>query len=185
MTNRMRARAAASLLAALVVSLSASVSFAASREELVREASAALKNLYATDTAAQLLGSKAKAILVFPNIVKAGFMFGGQMGDGVLTKRGAVAGYYNSLAASYGLQAGVQVFGYALFLMNDKALAYLDKSDGWELGVGPSVVFVDKGVGKSLTSTTITQDVYAFIFDQKGLMAGIGIQGSKITKIDK
>ena len=78
------------------------------------------------------------------------------------------------------------MFGYALFFMNDKALAYLDKSDGWEIGVGPSIVVVNAGVaGKSLTSTTITQDVYAFIFDQKGLMAGIGIQGSKITKISK
>ena len=63
------------------------------------------------------------------------------------------------------------------------ALDYLDKSNGWEIGVGPSIVVVDAGMGKSLTSTTITQDVYAFIFDQKGLMAGIGIQGSKITKL--
>jgi lipid-binding SYLF domain-containing protein len=94
-----------------------------------------------------------------------------------------VAGYYSSVAASYGLQAGLQVFGYALFFMNDAALAYLDKSEGWEIGVGPSIVVVDEGIGKSLTSTTITQDVYAFIFDQKGLMAGIGIQGSKITKL--
>jgi lipid-binding SYLF domain-containing protein len=120
---------------------------------------------------------------VFPSIVKAGFMFGGQIGDGVLLKSGRPAGYYNSLAASYGLQAGVQVFGYALFFMNDAALSYLDKSEGFEIGVGPSIVVVDAGVGKSLTSTTITQDVYAFIFDQKGLMAGIGIQGSKITKL--
>ena len=79
-------------------------------------------------------------------------MFGGQMGDGVLTKKGKIAGYYNSVAASYGLQAGVQVFGYALFFMNDAALAYLDKSDGWEVGVGPSIVVVDKGAGKSMTS---------------------------------
>ena len=154
-------------------------------EELERDAAQALKSLYANNTAARLLGQKAKAVLVFPNIVKAGFMFGGQMGDGVLTKKGRTVGYYNSLAASYGLQAGVQVFGYALFFMNDAALAYLDKSDGWEIGVGPSIVVVDEGMGKSLTSTTITQDVYAFIFDQKGLMAGLGIQGSKITKISK
>jgi lipid-binding SYLF domain-containing protein len=110
-------------------------------------------------------------------------MFGGQLGDGVLMKGRETLGYYNSVAASYGFQAGVQVFGYALFFMNDAALAYLNKSDGWELGVGPSIVVVDAGMGKSLTSTTITQDVYAFIFDQKGLMAGMGIQGSKITKL--
>ena len=183
MRHRVRIHALALLLAAIAVSLAPAVALAASREELEREAAAALKNLYAGNTAAQLLGPKAKAILVFPNIVKAGLMFGGQMGDGVLTKNGAVAGYYNSFAGSYGLQAGVQVFGYALFFMNDSALSYLDKSDGWEVGVGPSIVVVDEGVGKSLSSTTITQDVYAFIFDEKGLMAGIGIQGSKITKI--
>jgi lipid-binding SYLF domain-containing protein len=176
---------AALLIAAIVASLSPSIASAESRQELERDAATALKNLYATNEAAKLLGQKAKAILVFPSIVKAGFMFGGQMGDGVLTRGGKVAGYYNSLAASYGLQAGVQVFGYALFFMNDAALAYLDKSDGWEIGVGPSIVVVDAGVGKSLTSTTISHDVYAFIFDQKGLMGGLGVQGTKITKLAK
>jgi len=173
------------LLAAIVGLLSAPVALAASRKELERDAAQALKSLYASNSAARLLGKKATAILVFPNIVKAGFLFGGQIGEGVLEKNGSPAGYYNSVAASYGLQAGVQVFGYALFFMNNDALAYLDKSDGWELGVGPSIVVVDAGVGKSLTSTTLTQDVYAFIFDQKGLMGGIGVQGSKITKISK
>jgi lipid-binding SYLF domain-containing protein len=185
MRKRMRIQVTVLLLAALVAAVSAPLALAASRQELERDAAHALKSLYANNTAARLLSGKAKAVLVFPNIVKAGFMFGGQMGDGVLMKKGKTAGYYNSLAASYGLQAGVQIFGYALFFMNDAALAYLDKSDGWEIGVGPSIVVVDAGVGKSLTSTTITQDVYAFIFDQKGLMAGLGLQGSKITKISK
>jgi lipid-binding SYLF domain-containing protein len=185
MTKRVRIHVASLLLAASVVSVSAPLARAASGPELQRDARTALDSLYAKNTAARLLGKHAKAILVFPNIVKAGFMFGGQMGDGVLLKGGRVAGYYNSIAGSYGLQVGLQVFGYALFFMNEAALAYLDKSDGWEIGVGPSVVVVDAGVGKSLTSTTITHDVYAFIFDQKGLMAGIGIQGSKITKISK
>jgi lipid-binding SYLF domain-containing protein len=173
------------LFAATIGLVSAPTAKAASRQELERDAARALKNLYASNTAARLLGGKAVAVLVFPNIVKAGFLFGGQIGEGVLQKAGRPVGYYNSVAASYGLQAGVQVFGYALFFMNQSALAYLDNSDGWEIGVGPSIVVVDKGVGKSLTSTTITQDVYAFIFDQKGLMAGIGVQGSKITKISK
>jgi len=185
MTKQMRTQGTALLLVAILAAVSTPRAHAASRAELERDASRALQTLYASNTAARLLGQKAKAILVFPSIVKAGFMFGGQMGDGVLLKKGKPVGYYNSLAASYGLQAGVQVFGYALFFMNDAALAYLDKSDGWELGVGPSIVVVDAGVGKSLTSTTITQDVYAFIFSQKGLMAGLGIQGSKITQISK
>ncbi len=173
------------LVVAMAGLLSAPAVLAASKAELDRDGARALKSLYANNTAARLLGSKAKAVLVFPSVVKAGFMFGGQIGEGVLLANGRPVGYYNSVAASYGLQAGVQVFGYALFFMNDSALSYLDRSDGWELGVGPSIVVVDAGVGKSLTSTTITQDVYAFIFDQKGLMAGLGIQGSKITRISK
>jgi len=158
---------------------------AASAAQIDRDVDAALWKLYETTPAAKALAEKAKGILVFPNIVKAGFMFGGQIGNGVLEKNGATAGYYNSVAASYGFQAGVQVFGYALFFMNDAALGYLARSGGFEVGVGPSVVVVDAGVGKTLSTTTLTQDVYAFIFDQKGLMAGIGIQGSKITRISR
>jgi lipid-binding SYLF domain-containing protein len=158
---------------------------AASGPALRREADSALAKLYKTNASAKLLAGKAKGVLVFPNMVKAGFMFGGQIGEGVMIKGGKTAGYYNSVAASYGFQAGAQRFGYALFFMNERALAYLDKSGGFELGVGPSIVVVDEGVAKSMTSTTLTEDVYAFIFDQEGLMAGLGIQGSKITRISK
>lgn len=170
---------------AAVLSLAAAPATAASRQQLDRDASQALKSLYASNSAARLLGKKAEAILVFPSMLKAGFMFGGQIGEGVLLKGGKPADYYNSVAASYGFQAGAQKFGYALFFMNQNALSYLDASGGWELGVGPSLVVVDEGMAKSITSTTITQDVYAFIFDQKGLMGGVGVQGSKITKISK
>jgi len=173
------------LFAAILGLMSAPIARAASRQELERDAASALKSLLANNSAARLLGKKAEAILVFPNIVKAGFLFGGQIGEGVLVKNGRPAGYYNSVAGSYGLQAGIQVFGYALFFMNGQALAYLNTSGGWEVGVGPSIVVVDQGVGKSITSTTVTQDVYAFIFDQKGVMGGIGVQGSKITRISK
>jgi len=118
-------------------------------------------------------------------MMKAGFMFGGQVGEGTLFKGGKVAGYYNSVAASYGFQAGIQKFGYALFFMSNDALNQLDATKGFEVGVGPSIVVMDEGMGKSMTSNTITSDVYAYIFSQKGLMAGAGIQGSKITRISK
>ena len=147
------------------------------------DARAALRSLYRTSPAAKMVSEKAVAVLVFPNIVKAGFMVGGQYGEGVLFRQGKVIAHYNSVAASYGLQAGIQKFGYAIFLMSDSAVKYLDKSDGWEIGVGPSVVIVDEGMGKTLTTTTLKSDVYAFIFSQKGLMAGLGLQGTKITKI--
>lgn len=156
---------------------------AASASEIDREATAALRKLYASTPGAKALGDKAKGILIFPNIIKGGFIIGGQYGDGALRKGGKTVGYYRSVAASYGLQAGVQSFGYALMFMDDASLAYLDKSDGWEIGVGPSIVIVDEGMGKSMTSTTMREGVYGFIFGQKGLMAGIGLQGSKITRI--
>jgi len=154
-------------------------------DEIVADSNAALQSLYGSEPVAKMIGEKAKAVLVFPSIVKAGFIVGGQYGEGVLFENGKFVAHYNSVAGSYGLQAGVQKFGYALFLMNNNALEYLNKSDGWELGVGPSIVIVDKGKAKSLTTMTLKDDVYAFIFDQKGLMAGLGIQGSKITRLEK
>lgn len=156
---------------------------AASASEINRNATAALQTLYKTTPGAKELANNAKGILVFPNIVKAGFIIGGQYGDGALREKGRTVGYYRSVAASYGLQAGVQSFGYVLFFMDDASLQYLKKSEGWEIGTGPSVVVLDKGFGKSMTTTTMRKGVYAFIFSQKGLMAGIGLQGSKITRI--
>ncbi len=172
-------------LVATVLSFQARPAAAASASALQADGRAALQDLYRATPSAKLLASKAKAILVFPTMVKAGFMFGGQIGEGVRFEGKKTTGFYNSVAASYGLQAGIQSFGYALFFMNKAALKQLDQTRGFELGVGPSIVIVDEGIGKSLTTNTLTSDVYAFIFDQKGLMAGIGIQGSKITRIDK
>jgi len=158
---------------------------AASAEEIDRDAAAALKTLYHTTPKAKELGAIAKGILVFPNILKAGFMVGAQVGEGALLVNGKTVGYYSTVAGSYGYQAGVQKFSYVMFLMTDSAMEYLNNSDGWELGVGPSIVVVDAGKARTLTTTTAKDDIYAFIFAQKGLMAGLGLQGSKITKIDK
>jgi lipid-binding SYLF domain-containing protein len=172
-------------LAALVtILMSRGPAMAADAAEIDRDATAALALLYQTTPAAQRLASSAKAILIFPSIVKAGFIVGAQYGDGALRKGGKTVACYRMTAASYGLQAGVQSFGYAMFLMTDGAVAYLNQSRGWEVGVGPSIVVVDEGMGRALTTTTAKDDVYAFIFGQKGLMAGLGLQGSKITQID-
>jgi lipid-binding SYLF domain-containing protein len=158
---------------------------AASAAELNRDAKKALQRLYKESSSAKALGEKAKAILVFPSVVKAGFMIGGLFGEGVLLKDGKEVGYYDTVAASYGLQAGAQKYGYAMFLMNDAAIQYLDKSDGWEVGTGPSIVVMDKGAAGGMSTTTAMSDVYAFIFSQTGLMGGLGLQGTKITKIKK
>jgi lipid-binding SYLF domain-containing protein len=151
--------------------------------ELAQESQAALKQLYATAPLAKELGPKAHAILVFPKVTKAGLGIGGQYGEGALLKGGTAVAYYKTTGASFGLQAGGQRYGYAMLFMNAKALEQLDNANGFEVGVGPSVVLVDEGMAKNVTTTTTKDDIYAFVFGQKGLMAGLGIQGNKITRI--
>ena len=159
------------------------MSQAATAKEINRDVDRELRNLYRTTPAAKKLAKIAKGILVFPRVIKGGLIIGGQYGEGALRVDGKTTSYFNTVAASWGLQAGAQSFGYALFFLDDAGLQYLEKSEGWEIGVGPTVVLVDKGVARTLTTTTAKDGIYAFIFHQKGLMAGFGIQGSKITKI--
>ena len=185
MTNLRHSLLALGLALTAVVSLAPDPARAATAAELNANGHSALSRLYAQSDRARKYSKQARAILVFPKIVKAGFMIGGQGGEGVLLVGGKPAGYYRIAAASFGFQAGGQSFSYALFLMNDAALTYLRRSDGWAIGSGPSVVVVDKGVAKSTTSTTVAKDVYAFPFGQKGLMGGLGLEGSKITPIKK
>lgn len=174
---------ALSLVAAGTLGPVADVAQAATAAELNSRGQAALNLLYSKSDRAKRYARDAKAILVFPKILKAGLVIGGQGGEGVLFVHGKPAGYYKINAVSYGLQAGGQSFSYALFFMNDKALTYLRKSDGWSIGSGPSVVVIDQGAAMSTTSTTLAKDVYAMPFGQKGLMAGIGLEGSKISPI--
>ena len=156
---------------------------AENRNELDGDARAALASLYGSTPAAKVLGDKAVGILVFPNIVKAGFMIGAQGGDGILLKGQHTVGYYNTASVSYGLQAGVQTYGYVLFFMSSDVMKSFEDSNGFEFGMGPSIVIVDSGMAKDTTTITAKSDIYAFIFDQKGLMAGLGLKGSKITKL--
>jgi len=152
--------------------------------KLNSDSRAALSKLYAKVPAAKAVGEKSVAVLVFPSITKAGLGIGGQYGEGALIKGGKTVGYYNTAGVSSGLQIGAQKYGYAMFFMNERALAQLNKTEGFEVGVGPSVVVMDEGKAKSTTTTSMKDDIYAFIFSQSGLMAGLGLQGNKITKID-
>lgn len=158
---------------------------AATAEDLNTDSRQALQRLYKSNPLSETLSHKAKAVLVFPKIIKAGLVFGGSYGEGVLMKGTKVEDYYNSVGGSWGLQAGAQSYGYVVFLMNDKALKYVTETKGWEIGVGPTVVVVDEGVAKNLSSSTLKDDAYAFIFDQQGLMAGISIEGTKISLIKR
>jgi lipid-binding SYLF domain-containing protein len=156
---------------------------AATAAEITAASRAALRDLYAANSSALAIGHRASAVLVFPSITKAGFVVAAHHGEGALITHHGTAGYYNTVAASYGLQAGIQKFGYALFFMNSRAMGHLHDRGGWALGSAPSLVVVDKGISGSLSTTNLNKDIYAFFFNQKGLMGGLGLQGSKITQI--
>jgi len=156
---------------------------AAGAAEIERDVTRAMKQLYGSNPGARMLSQSARAVLVFPKIIKAGFVLGGQYGQGAMRERGYSVGYYSTAAASFGFEAGGTEFGYALFFMDDESLAYFKRSRGWEIGAGPTVVLVNEGIAKSLSSTTLQKGVYAYFFNQKGLMAGASVQGSKITRI--
>jgi lipid-binding SYLF domain-containing protein len=172
-----------SLAVATAFVLCENSAWSATAQEIDRDVAAALQTLYANTPGARDLGNQAKGVLVFPNIVKGGFLFAAQFGDGALRQEGKSVGYYRSLAASYGFQAGIEAFGYVLFFMDDDSLQYLNQSGGWELGTGPTLVVLDQGFARNFSTTTLQRGVYAFIFNQRGLMGGVGIQGSKITQI--
>lgn len=176
--QRMRALV---LFGTLLLVLAPGLLLADTAAEIDRDVDIALQKLYDINPTARKLSSGAKGIMVFPNIIKGGLIVGGQYGIGSLKVNGKTSGYYQTVAASYGLQIGAQTFGYAMFIMTDNGLNHLKNTKGWEVGVGPSVTVVDEGLAKSLTTTTAQDDIYVFFFDQKGLMAGLGIQGSKIS----
>src|SRR5262249_25068084 len=152
MSIRSKSKYAAGLILATVALLG---SQAAVADELVSKSRNALQQLVAQNPAAAKCKSKALAILVFPKVVKAGFIFGAQGGEGILFEHRRVTGRYRTVAGSYGLQAGVQEYGYALFLMNQNAVDWVNNTRGWEIGTGPSVVIVDKGMARSFSTDTL------------------------------
>ena len=155
-----------------------------SATKISRDSRAALATLYDRNPSARVLGRKAKGILVFPSVVRGGLVVGGQAGNGAMIRdTGEISGFYQTVAGSYGLQGGIQTFGYALFFMDDQAYENLRRTGGWEIGSSSSVVIVDKGMARGLTNATLNKGTYAFFFNQRGLMAGLGLQGSKITRI--
>jgi len=154
-----------------------------SAREIAQDARIALDRLYAVRPEARGWGRDAKAIMVFPSIVKAGFMIGGQTGEGAMFVRNAPVAFYRISAASFGLQAGAQSFSYAMFYMTDDAVEYAKSSKGWAVGSGPSVVVMDEGKAKNMNTTTLRKDIYAVAFGQQGLMGGLGMEGSKISRI--
>jgi lipid-binding SYLF domain-containing protein len=163
--------------------LALSVAHADSRDQLASEGIQALHRLETVEPRSRYIAHHAKAALVFPSVIKAGFIFGGESGNGVLLVNGRPEGFYNLSGGSWGLQAGAQDFSYAMFFMTDSSLDYLKKSEGFSAGTGPSIVVINQGAAGEANTTTLTNDVYAFPFGQKGLMADLTLQGTKISRI--
>jgi lipid-binding SYLF domain-containing protein len=185
MTRRVLAASALGVVGAIAAPIAVSPAFADHRSDLVAAGHRSLHQLLDEEPRARFIYSHCRAVLVFPSILKAGFIFGGETGNGVLLgKRGsAPMGFYNLTGGSWGLQIGGQDFAYALFFMTESSLDYLKRVDGFSVGTGPSIVVVNAGAGAAADTTTITHDVYAFPYSQKGLMADLTLQGTKISRI--
>ena len=128
---------------------------------------------------------KASGALVFPTITKAGLVVGGEFGEGALRVGGKSVGYYNIASASFGLQIGAQQYSIVMVFQSDEALKDFRESKGWEAGVDGSVAVAEWGAGDDINTKTFKDPIVAFVFGNKGLMAGVSIEGSKITNIDK
>ncbi|WP_424928736.1 YSC84-related protein [Amaricoccus tamworthensis] len=185
MTGKFSRRSALAGLALLAAALTAPAAEADTAAEIDAKANLALNSLLANSETAQAINEKALAVLVFPDVVKAGFGVGGLYGEGVLIRDGVSAGYYNVAAASFGLQLGAQSYSQFLYFMTEGALNTLTSRKGFEIGGDANVAVVNEGVSAEISSMTIQDPIVAFVTSQKGLMAGVTIEGSKITEIDR
>lgn len=158
---------------------------AASAYEIDADVNAALSHFYRTVGGARELVRDAAGVLIFPSVVKAGFGFGGEYGEGALRRGGYTEGYYNTVSASIGFQLGVQARTVIILFMTESALRSFQRKQGWKVGVDGSVALVTVGVGGSVDTNQITKPVIGFILDQKGLMYNLTLEGSKISRIDR
>ena len=169
----------------LLVVIWSDTAAAESAAEIDAKANQAIERLYKESSAAKELGAKASGILIFPDITKAGLIVGGEYGEGVLRVSGAPRGYYSSTSGSIGLQIGVSSRSLVFMFMTEEALKKFTDSDGWEAGVDADVTVVDTGATGSFDTTTVKDPVIAFNFGEEGLMAGVSVEGTKVSKLDK
>jgi lipid-binding SYLF domain-containing protein len=178
-------RAAAMALVLSGFALSSAPAGAASKEELDAHARQAIQDLYRRSQVAKELSGKAVGILVFPSVVKAGFIFGGGYGEGALSIGGSTVAYYNIIAGSFGLQAGVQDLSLALMFMTPEALKNFRASDGWKVGIDTSVAIFTVGAGGGIYSQVVSKPIVGFVYNYKGVMANLALESSKISKIER
>lgn len=151
---------------------------------LAGECQNALDQLYAQARQTREIGTDAEAVLVFPNVVRAGLGVGGETGNGCLFRNGAIDSYYNKSGASFGLQAGAQSRSEVLMFMSEAALDKLRSREGLQFGANASAAVIDMGAGGTLDTTNIDSEILAFVFGEAGLMAAATLDGTKVTKLE-
>ena len=154
-----------------------------SKADLTARSEAALNDLYAKQPETRKLGERAKAVLVFPSILKAGLGIGGMGGNGTMFEGGRPVAFYNIAGASFGFQAGAQEFSQAYFFNTEEALKTFRETKGFQAGAGATAVAADFGANAALTTSTLQKPVVVATWGQAGLMAGATIEGAKITEI--
>ena len=157
---------------------------AATAEKIDADVNACLKNFEDIGGAREVI-KKAKGVLVFPKVFKAGFGIGGEYGEGALRIKGKTVGYYNTAAASLGFQFGGQKKTIIIAFMQKDALKKFRQASGWKVGVDASVAVIAVGAGGAIDTASINEPIIAFVLDQKGLMYNLTLEGSKITKMVK
>jgi lipid-binding SYLF domain-containing protein len=171
------------LFALLAMSITSPKAQAASAYEIDASVHATLDQFYHEVRSSRELAKRAYGILVFPSVVKAGFAFGGEYGEGELLVHGRPPEYYNTASASFGFQLGAQARSVIILFMTPDALESFHRKDGWKIGVDGSVAVITVGVGGAVDTNTLKSPVIGFIFDQKGLMYNLTLEGSKISRI--
>ena len=156
---------------------------AASAVEIDAKANAAVKAFLDDVPAGKELMNKAAGVLIFPSVIKAGMVIGGEYGEGALRIDGYTVDYYSTASGSIGFQLGVQSKSIIILFMTKEALNSFRSSKGWEVGVDGSVAIITIGAGGSLDTTTIKEPIIGFIFDQKGIMGNLTLEGTKLTRI--
>lgn len=176
-----------SLLLAALIALPVSSAFPADRSAAAIDAKvdAALARLHEEVPGSDSVLAKAHGVLVFAEVIKAGFVIAGEGGEGALRIGGESAGYYSIFSGSVGFQAGGQKRDIILAFLDAGALENFRKSSGWKVGADGTVTLIDTGASSSIDSATLKKPIVGFIVGQKGLMAGISLDGSKITQLDR
>jgi lipid-binding SYLF domain-containing protein len=157
---------------------------AARRREINSGADQAMTRLFSTARGSKELADRARGILIFPRVLSAGLVVGGEYGDGVLRTGGQPAAYYRVVGGSFGWQIGAQSQAIILMFMTQDALDRFRNSKGWTVGADATVSVARVGASGEIDSNTIKQSVVGFALTNTGLYAGVKLDGSKITRLD-